>query len=670
MVGRTPSTAKDEQLKKYKEKKDELLETDGTLKPRTAKVFEDLGSQLNMTGNAVHTSISRMMDEIFGTGNYSRSTMTKETKSQEATDFLYREAEGFTVVLTIPDRYRTNFDVIEEHTKKRTYKKLREGWSDVLFDIIVKQTATECILNFSKVSLSKGSGDVYEFDVTATCKECLGVMKISSSRNRTSISTVFTAGPNEHTHTKSRRITATRANLVYDELKSDTVLNVFHKQTESIPHDADHLPRNFMSYKSIENIKTNHIRSNSSALNELRRMKYSAEYENVIKEIATDPFVLIFWTKAQVHCYAQIAAGKGKACISLDATGSLISNNSLLADISDSLERDIRLPHIFLYLISVKNDDGKSIPVGQMLSAQQDSTRITYFFKRWLESFKKPAEVAIDDSKALLKSCAESFALCEDTKDYIRKCYAVLGGEQHALPKCYLRLDVAHFVKNLHKILILRKMGSIAKQFYLSCIGIIIQCEDYSVIRDIVKHMVILANGAPECGKSQRMLSELIQSHETEIISKFTSEENNDENESFPEESDIENEYPKDTAIDSGTSWFDDILNEVKEKIVGENDVIAPYFQPNLNNTFKKLFDRVVLWSAVMKPHFGSDYILPTSNDTESRFNVIKSVVFNNYTFPLKPDLFSKILIPYLESVAKLTSIANSQQVIRKIYVI
>lgn len=248
MVGRVPTTARKQQLEAYKENKDDLLQTDGSLKPRTAPIFEKLGKDLNMTSNAVHTSISRMMDDIFGVGSYLKTTKTQEKKDEEI-DWLYKEAEGFTVVLTIPDQYRRYFDVIEEHTGKRTIKKLREGWTDTLFEIIVKQTETTCIFNFSKVSITKSVGDAFEFDVTATCKECLGVMKISSTRNRTSLNTVFTSGTKEYTHSKSRRVTATRANLVYEKLKSDTVCNVFHKQSEDIPFDADHLPRDFMLQK-------------------------------------------------------------------------------------------------------------------------------------------------------------------------------------------------------------------------------------------------------------------------------------------------------------------------------------------------------------------------------------------------------------------------------------
>lgn len=58
------------------------------------------------------------------------------------------------------------------------------------------------------------------------------------------------------------------------------------------------------------------------------------------------------------------------------------------------------------------------IPVAHMLSAQQDS--ISYFFKRFMQEFKTPSEAIMDDSKALLKSCSDSFARCHNINDYIR----------------------------------------------------------------------------------------------------------------------------------------------------------------------------------------------------------------------------------------------------------
>lgn len=49
MVGRTPKTETEKQLEVYLKHKNDLLDTDGTLKPRTAQIFEVIGKSLEMT---------------------------------------------------------------------------------------------------------------------------------------------------------------------------------------------------------------------------------------------------------------------------------------------------------------------------------------------------------------------------------------------------------------------------------------------------------------------------------------------------------------------------------------------------------------------------------------------------------------------------------------------
>lgn len=137
-----------------------------------------------------------------------------------------------------------------------------------------------------------------------------------------------------------------------------------------------------------------------------------------MRELSTDPFCVLFWSKEQQYYYSQIP----NPCISVDATGGLISSSCLLSDIKSELNVDVRLSHIFLHLISVKNPDGNSVPVGQILSAQQDFIRISYFFKRWLMDFSMTTEIVMDDSAAYQKSSSESFTKCNDIKEYITKC--------------------------------------------------------------------------------------------------------------------------------------------------------------------------------------------------------------------------------------------------------
>lgn len=110
-------------------------------------------------------------------------------------------------------------------------------------------------------------------------------------------------------------------------------------------------------------------------------MKYE-DYSDTIKEIGTDPFFLMFWTPAQKFVYQQNAK-KSRIVISVDATGGLISNQQLIADLS----KKVKLPHIFLYLIFLRTFEGKSIPIAQFLSAQQDTTKIKYISLNDIQEF-------------------------------------------------------------------------------------------------------------------------------------------------------------------------------------------------------------------------------------------------------------------------------------------
>lgn len=238
-----------------------------------------------------------------------------------------------------------------------------------------------------------------------------------------------------------------------------------------------------------------------------------------------------------------------------------------------------------------------------------------------------------------------SFASCNNIKEYIDTCFEKLNGKDVQLPKCYIRLDVAHFVKNLHKNKIIKKMAAASKQFYLSCIGFIMQCEDYSKIFTIFSHMVKLANGFSGSQSHLDTLTELIRSHRTSIL-----HENNDDE-------DVEDGEGDESGIPKQSTWFDAILNQFHDE--DQCEKIEPYFNPLLNKFFGECFNRLPLRSAAMKPFFKSPHLLATSNDTESRFNLIKGPVFAKQKLPVRPDSFVKNMIPYLSSLAKLELILS-----------
>lgn len=60
----------------------------------------------------------------------------------------------------------------------------------------------------------------------------------------------------------------------------------------------------------------------------------------------------------------------------------------------------------------------------------------------WLRSgAPNPKEVVIDSSRALLTAVVRCFTACKTVEEYADAC------RNQLLPRCYIRIDVAHFIK-------------------------------------------------------------------------------------------------------------------------------------------------------------------------------------------------------------------------------
>lgn len=654
--GRMPKVPYEDQFKEYKKEKSSLLTPSNEIKPYTDEIFTTIGKTLGMTPKAVHFAVTRNINEVFGDEatkivipKANETMELKNTKDEEEIDYLFHGSDGnISVIVNIHDpKELFFFNLIEQVGPSRLRTTLRPGWTDTLFDIIVRETKTPCVYNFRRVDFTAG-----EFKVSGSCKECESTVLVNSSNNRRTLKIEMSKGSKPHTHTKFRRLTSTRSDFIASQLSNKSVNKVYLDQANEISIDGE-IPRDLVSKKSIENIRTKMNAQTDNAIDTLRIMKYSNKYGESIKEIQSDPFSVIYWTKVQQYVYNQIKKKHG-AAISLDATGGLINTKSVLNGIDDKLDIKMGLPHVFLYMINVKCPNGKSTPVGQMLSSQQDATRISYFLDRWKIDFSIPSEIAIDDSKALQKSCAKSFNGCRDINEYIRKCFEVLNGDRNKLPKTFIRLDVAHYIKNLHRQKELKKMDGSVRQLYLAVFGYLMQCKNFEEISKIVEHLVILANAFEEKEDSQQMLSNLVRTHDIRVMHN-ESEESDDEEQTNAETAEDETTQNTEDVVEF--RWFDDILNRVLAKLdeTPESKSIKnsnAHYNPKLNEFFRHEFKRLPLWTSVMTPYYQSPYTLGISNDTESRFNMLKNHVFDDVNLPIRPDIFIRRMLDVVDNIA------------------
>lgn len=69
-----------------------------------------------------------------------------------------------------------------------------------------------------------------------------------------------------------------------------------------------------------------------STVSAVRAIKYLPEYGGAIKEFGSDPLTVIFWNDYQMFLFNQIRK-RQRVRLSIDATGSLIKNSSLISDL-------------------------------------------------------------------------------------------------------------------------------------------------------------------------------------------------------------------------------------------------------------------------------------------------------------------------------------------------
>lgn len=84
-----------------------------------------------------------------------------------------------------------------------------------------------------------------------------------------------------------------------------------------------------------------------------------------------------------------------------------------------------------------------------MISDKQDTLTICNWLTRWLNAgIGVPNEVICDYSAALLGAVTRAFCNLS-LQSYVEKCFTSLIEleKEQSLPKCYVRIDVAHMIK-------------------------------------------------------------------------------------------------------------------------------------------------------------------------------------------------------------------------------
>lgn len=269
-----------------------------------------------------------------------------------------------------------------------------------------------------------------------------------------------------------------------------------------------------------------------------------------------------FWSPNQEEVYRHFKR-IGKVVLCLDSTGSIVNS-------PNPTEKCI-----FLYSICAKPESFRSFNLAYFVSSRHSTTYISFFLDIFRQSFSIPSpELHIDESAALISASVHSFTSCGTLNNYLKRCYLGLENQREAT-ECYIRLDVAHFVKNLHNSKELAKLDKRARDFVIRIFGFLISVTDFNAVKNIVKDLLITVLSIFDSKSSDSQL-ETFKSNLIKIIGTHELPYELNDVESY--EVDI-NQLDDDDFCDD---WTDDILHSVEILNLNEDGRDNLFYAPTI----------------------------------------------------------------------------------------
>lgn len=277
---------------------------------------------------------------------------------------------------------------------------------------------------------------------------------------------------------------------------------VYVSEARKLMKQGDPIPSILPTKNALRIIKcrdtTEHGRTTTDVISALVELKFNST-PSVIGDISIHPFFVSYQLPIQKEFY-KFATNRKRSVVSIDATGFSMYTSSFLPT-----NQKHKMP-IFLYTVAL-HWEGKTMAVYQVLSDRHSLSFLRYWLCEWGKENKKPVEIFLDDSAALVGACVQAFAMCPSTNGYISSCMdCLLSGNPP--PKVFIRLDRSHFVKSLHRLKILNQADPRKKVFFKRVFGCLILCDNVNTARKIIKDLLVVI-------KSERVTATCLESLNT-----------------------------------------------------------------------------------------------------------------------------------------------------------
>lgn len=139
--------------------------------------------------------------------------------------------------------------------------------------------------------------------------------------------------------------------------------------------------------------------------------------------------------------------------------------------------------------------------MSSMLAEESDANWLTLWMSQDVKrSSEVPNEFVSDMSMALLNAAVRSYTHCPSVADYIDLMLNLLRGDtvNRFVPQCFIRIDIAHFIKNVTKCEELNNSPKKVRDFYIRCVAILLQITDFQKAEEHIFSVLVVALSSTE----------------------------------------------------------------------------------------------------------------------------------------------------------------------------
>lgn len=511
----------------------------------------------------------------------------------------------------------------------RSRIKTKTEFSGELVKLTYEVTKKPCCWSYGRVFTSDG-----EIKLCAVClnEDCKATKTVYTENQQKKLIINICEYDSSIKHTKRKYITSTDDKIKINRLLDVESAFVAHStlSRELINDDNDfaaHLPtRGALAQRQYRKSAANRHEISTIAV---AIMKREPEYMHSIQDIGLDPFYVFFGSELQKQFLIDQTRGK-RITLSIDATGINIKP-PLYSSISESSGKP-KKP--FLYIISLQTNT-VNVPIHHMISQRHSHIFIGYFlmhFRHHMNNGRIPHEIIMDESSALILACIQTFTNSKTVAEYMNACFdSLFHGAEH--PKCYIRIDRAHFVATLMRNQHLNALDNKKKTLYRRLIGYLILSDDIQLIQKTIQDLFIVLKNeylfSDRVIKAKENLVSISRTHQ-HILDDLTVE-GKDDDDIFEDQ---EQEMAKTDS--KFKNWIESIAKHVDENFVNhdmnrkldEDCAENAFCSDNAIEPIINILAKLPFFSNIMNVVFGSEKLYASSACTEVQIRNLKSYVF------------------------------------------